>query len=117
MAAWPRKARRRLSRASDKSLIFFSGPSGLRLDGFQSVFMMCEIKRIVHGFEQGLDVVVMLILLQECLSSRRTWHEHLVWNTTQTGVPLGSLKVNCAPSLRVGKAEWKLAKSRTTKRA
>ncbi len=41
---------------------------------------MCEIKCVMHGLEQRLDVVVMLILLQECLPSRRTWHEHLVWN-------------------------------------
>jgi len=80
----------------------------LRLDGFQSVFMMCEIKCVVHGFEQGSDVVITLVLFQECLSSRRTLHEHLVWNMTQMDVPWGSLKVNCAPSLRVGKAEWKL---------
>jgi hypothetical protein len=44
---------------------------GLRLDGFQSVLMMCEIKRVMHGSEQGLDIVVTFILFQERLPSRR----------------------------------------------
>ncbi len=45
---------------------------GLRLDGFQSVLMMCKIKRVMHGSDQGLDIVVTLILFQERLASRRT---------------------------------------------
>jgi hypothetical protein len=28
---------------------------------------MCKIKRVVHGLEQGVDIVVTLILFQECL--------------------------------------------------
>jgi hypothetical protein len=43
----------------------------LRLDGFQSVLMMCKIKRVMHGLEQRVDIVVTLILFQERLPSRR----------------------------------------------
>jgi len=32
------------------------------LDGFQCVFVVREIKRIVHGFHEGYDIVVALIL-------------------------------------------------------
>ena len=49
---------------------------GLRLDGFQGILMMCKIKRVMHGSEQRLDVVVSFILFQEGLPFRRTWHEH-----------------------------------------
>jgi len=35
---------------------------GLGLDGFQSVFVVCEIKRIVHCFKEGSDIPVALIL-------------------------------------------------------
>jgi len=35
---------------------------GLGLDGFQSVFVVCEIKRVVHAFKEGPDIVVALIL-------------------------------------------------------
>ena len=45
---------------------------GLRLDGFQSVLVMCKIKRVMDGLEQGLDIVITLILFQERLPSRRT---------------------------------------------
>jgi hypothetical protein len=43
---------------------------GLRLDGFQSVLMMRKIKRVMHGLEQGVDIVVTLILFQERLPYR-----------------------------------------------
>ena len=36
---------------------------GLGLDRFQSVFVVCEIKRVMHGFKEGLDIAVALILL------------------------------------------------------
>jgi len=38
------------------------GLLGLGLDGFQSVFVVCEIKRVVHAFKEGSDIVVALIL-------------------------------------------------------
>jgi hypothetical protein len=44
----------------------------LRLDEFQSVLMMCKIKRVMYGSEQGLDIVVTFMLFQERLPSRRT---------------------------------------------
>ena len=44
---------------------------GLRLDRFQSVLMMCKIKRVMDGLEQAVDIVVTLILFQERLPSRR----------------------------------------------
>jgi hypothetical protein len=34
--------------------------------------MMCKIKRVMHGSEQGLDIGVTLILFQERLPFRRT---------------------------------------------
>jgi hypothetical protein len=43
----------------------------LRLDGFQSILMMCKIKRIMHGLEQSVDIIVTLILFQEGLPSGR----------------------------------------------
>jgi len=46
-----------------------SGLFRLWLDGFQSIFMVYKIKRVMDGFEQGLDGVVMLILFPECVSS------------------------------------------------
>jgi hypothetical protein len=67
--------------------------------------MMCKIKRVMHGSEQGLDIVVTLILFQERLPSRQIQHEHLVQKMTEMDVPWELLKVNCAPSLRMGKAE------------
>ena len=67
--------------------------------------MMCKIKRVMHGSEQGLDIVVTLILFQERLPSRRISHEILIRKMTQMDVPWGLLKVNRAPSLRMGKAE------------
>ena len=39
--------------------------------------MMCEIERIMHGPEQGLDIVVTFILFQECLPSG----EKIVWES------------------------------------
>jgi hypothetical protein len=30
-------------------------------------FMVCKIKRVMHGLEQGVDIVVTLILFQERL--------------------------------------------------
>ena len=33
--------------------------------------MICKVKRVMDGSEQGLDIIVMLVLLQERLSSRR----------------------------------------------
>jgi hypothetical protein len=59
----------------------------------------------MHGSEQGLDIAVTLILFQERLPSRRTWYEDLVRKLTQMDVPWELLKVNRAPSLRMGKAE------------
>jgi hypothetical protein len=35
---------------------------GNALDNFESVFLVCEIKRIAHGGEQGSDVIVTLKL-------------------------------------------------------
>jgi len=35
---------------------------GLGLDGFQCVFVVCEIKCIVHAFKEGSDIAVALIL-------------------------------------------------------
>jgi hypothetical protein len=67
--------------------------------------MICKIKRVMHGLEQGLDIVVTLILFQERLPYRRRQHEHLVQRMTQMDAPWGLLKVNRAPSLRMGKAE------------
>ena len=67
--------------------------------------MMCKIKRVMDGLEQGLDIVVALILFQDRLPSGRIWHEHLVRKMTQMDVPWGLLEVNRAPSLRKGKAE------------
>ncbi len=69
----------------------------------------------MHGFEQ----VWMLLSCWSC--SRGVYHpdEHgmsTLFGMIQMDVPLGWLKVNCAPCLRVGKAEWKLAQSRTTER-
>ena len=29
--------------------------------------MMCKIERVMNGSEQGLDIVVTLVLFQECL--------------------------------------------------
>jgi hypothetical protein len=55
-----------LQHESEDSCLF-----GLRLDGFQSVFMMCKIKRVMHGLEQGVDIVITLILFQERLPSGR----------------------------------------------
>ena len=60
----------------------------------------------MHGFDQGLDIVITLVLFQERLPSRRKYHEHLVRKMTQINVLWGSLRVNCAPSLRLGKPEW-----------
>jgi len=34
----------------------------LGLDGFQSIFVVCEIERVVHAFKEGSDIVVALIL-------------------------------------------------------
>jgi hypothetical protein len=76
----------------------------MRLDGFQSVLVMCKIKRVLDGSEQGLDVIVPLILVQEDLPSRRKQDEHLVRKMTDMDVPWELPKVNCAPSLRVGNA-------------
>jgi hypothetical protein len=39
-----------------------SGLFGLRFNGFQSVMMMCKIKRVMHGLEHGMDIVIKLIL-------------------------------------------------------
>jgi hypothetical protein len=44
-----------------------SGLFGFRLDGFQSVLMMYKIKRVMHGLEQGVNIVVALILFKERL--------------------------------------------------
>jgi hypothetical protein len=68
--------------------------------------MICKIKRVLDGSEQGLDVVVTLVLFQERLSSIRIWHERLVWIMTEMHVPLGLLKVNRGPSSRLGRANW-----------
>jgi len=35
---------------------------GLGLDGFQCVFVVCEIKRVVHALKEGSDIVIALIL-------------------------------------------------------
>jgi hypothetical protein len=77
---------------------------GMRLDGFQSILVMCKIKRVMDGLEQGLDVFITLILVQERLPSRRILHEDLVRKMTEMDVPWGLPKVNCGPSLRVGNA-------------
>ena len=66
---------------------------------------MRKIKRVVHSSEQDLDIVIALILFQERLPSRQIWHEYLVQKITLTNVPWVLLKVNHAPSLRMGKAE------------
>ena len=49
--------------------------------------MMCKIKRVMDGSEQGLDIVVTFVLSQERLPSRRINREHLVWEMTQMDVP------------------------------
>ena len=77
----------------------------LRLDGFQGVLMMCKIKRVMHGLEQYVDIVVTLILFQERLPYRQRQYEHLFRKMSQMDVLGGLLKVNHAPSLRMGKAE------------
>ena len=41
---------------------------GNTLDGFESVLLVCEIKRIIHGDQQRSDIFVTLKLFQECLS-------------------------------------------------
>jgi hypothetical protein len=33
--------------------------------------MICKIKRVLDGSEQGLDIVVILVLFQERLPSKR----------------------------------------------
>jgi len=43
-------------KSKDLSLL---GPG---LDGFQSVFVVCEVKRVMHGFKEGPDIVIALIL-------------------------------------------------------
>ena len=67
--------------------------------------MIPKIKRVMYGSEEGTDIVVNLILYQDVLQSRRTWHKHLVREMTQIDVPPSLLKVNRAPSLRVRKAK------------
>jgi hypothetical protein len=53
-----------LQHESEDSCLF-----GLRLDGFQGVSMMCKIKRVMYGSEQGVDIVVTFILFQERLKT------------------------------------------------
>jgi len=43
------------------------GLPGLTPDGFEIVFLVCEIKRVAHGFKQGKDIVVTLVLFYKCL--------------------------------------------------
>ena len=50
-----------------------SGLFGLGLDRFQSVLMMSKIKRVMHGLEQGVNIVVALILFQDRLPSERIY--------------------------------------------
>jgi hypothetical protein len=88
---------------------------GLWLDAIQSVLMMCKIKRVMDGLEQGLDIIVTLILFQDRLPYRRRYHERLVRKMIHMDLPWGLLKVNRAPSLRMGKAVRKLAQPRTSK--
>jgi hypothetical protein len=66
--------------------------------------MVRKIKRVMHSLEQGVDIDIALILFQKRLRSKGIYHEHPVQKMIQMNVPGGLLRVNRAPSLRVGKA-------------
>ena len=65
--------------------------------------MIYKIKRVMHGLEQGLDIVITLILFEKRLPSEK-YNMSIVGKMSQKDVPWGLLKVNRVPSLRMGKA-------------
>ena len=58
-----------------------SGLLGLAFDRFQNVLLVGEVKRTMHGYKQGPDVLVILKLFQECLASRLTCHQRFLPTT------------------------------------